>query len=272
MTTSTQWQLARESAERYQHILTPAILGPFAEALVDHAALQRNERVVDVGCGTGAAARHAAATVGSTGQVIGIDVNASMIDVARSLPAVPGAAIDWQVANATQLPLDDGSVDVVLCAQTLQFLPDKQASLSEMQRVTDRDGRIVLSLWYPIEDNPYFHTLVSTIARHIGLETAVGLQSAFSLSDADEIYQLLQEADLAQIEMTVVQLDLPLPHLAEFVPRHISATPMAAGFDQAATAVQQTIIREVVMSLSRYGDNGRIQIPFRAHVIMCRHT
>jgi len=48
MTTSTQWQLARESAERYQSILTPAILGPFARALVDFAALQKGERVVDV--------------------------------------------------------------------------------------------------------------------------------------------------------------------------------------------------------------------------------
>ncbi len=37
MKTSTQWQLAQEAAERYQRILPPAILGPFARALVDLA-------------------------------------------------------------------------------------------------------------------------------------------------------------------------------------------------------------------------------------------
>lgn len=147
MTTSTQWQLARESAEQYQTILTPAILGPFARALVDFAHMQVSEKVVDVGCGTGAAARYAAETVGRAGWVAGVDVNASMIEVAREQPDVPGAPIEWHVAGATDLPLEDQSVDVVLCAQTLQFLPEKQPSLGEMKRVVKSNGRIALSLW-----------------------------------------------------------------------------------------------------------------------------
>ena len=49
MITSAQWQLAHESAQRYQTILTPAIWGPFAQALVNFAALQQEEWVVDVG-------------------------------------------------------------------------------------------------------------------------------------------------------------------------------------------------------------------------------
>lgn len=83
MTTSTKWQLARDSAERYQTVLTPSILGPFAKALVDFAEMKVNEQVVDVGSGTGAAARYAAEAVGKSGWVMGIDVNESMIEVAR---------------------------------------------------------------------------------------------------------------------------------------------------------------------------------------------
>lgn len=107
MTTSTQWQLAQESAERYQSILTPSILGPFARALVTFAALRPGEWVVDVGCGTGAAARFAAETVGETGFVMGVDVNAAMLAVARSLPVGRGARIEWRQGDAAQLPLDD---------------------------------------------------------------------------------------------------------------------------------------------------------------------
>jgi len=44
-----------------------------------------NERVVDVGCGTGAAAQHTAEAVGISGRVTGIDLNAGMIEVARPL-------------------------------------------------------------------------------------------------------------------------------------------------------------------------------------------
>lgn len=146
MTTSKQWQLAHESAERYETILTPAILGPLARALVDVASLLPDQSVLDVGCGTGAAARHAATAVGESARVIAVDVNAAMIAVARSLPPVSGAQIDYRQADASRLPLDDETVDLVLCAQTLQFLPQKRASLREMRRVLKSGGRIALSL------------------------------------------------------------------------------------------------------------------------------
>ncbi len=270
MTTSTQWQLARASAERYQRILTPAILGPFARALVDFATPQGQEQVVDVGCGTGAAARYAAKAVGYSGRVTGIDVNAGMLEVARALPAVQGAPIEWREGSAAQLPLEDKSVDLVLCAQTLQFLPEKLLSLHEMQRVVRPGGRVALSLWCAIEENPYFDTLVTAVSRHIGPETSAGLQSAFALSDAGEIHRLLEEAGFAQTETVIALHELPLPPLAEFVPRHVSATPMAAGFNRASEEVQQAVIGEVSEQLSRYQMNGRVQIPFRSHMILCK--
>lgn len=139
-----------------------------------------------------------------------------------------------------------------------------------MRRVVKPGGRIALSLWCQIEDNPYFNTLVEAVARHIGPETAAGLKSAFALSHAEEIYSLLDEAGFGQIDMHVAQLDLSLPKLAEFVPRHISATPMAAGFSRASAAVQQAIIREVAEPLSRYQVNGHMQIPFHSHMVMIR--
>ncbi len=268
MTTSTQWQLARESAERYQTILTPTILGPFAQALVDFAQVQQGERVVDVGCGTGAAARYAAEVVGSAGHVVGIDVNASMIDVARSLSAEAGVPVEWREADAADLPLADSSVDVALCAQTLQFLAKKQQSLSEMERVIKTSGRLALSLWCPLVDNPYFAALVAAVSEHVSPATAVGLRAAFALSEAADIERLLQSAALRPTRREVGQLDLPLPPLAEFVPRHISATPMAAGFRAASRPEQQRVVGEVITSLSQYEANGRWRIPFRSHMIL----
>lgn len=270
MKTSDQWQLAHGAAERYQTILTPHILGPFAQALVDFADLQPGEHVLDVGCGTGAAARLAAAAVGPQGQVAGVDVNASMIAVAQSLPEVAGAPIAWHVANATELPMPDAAVEVVLCAQTLQFLPDKLPSLAEMKRVVKKDGRIVISLWTPLEDNPYFQALVGAMAERVGAETAVGLEAAFALSDGVAIQELLAEANFTQVTYQIMELELPLPGLQEFVPRHIQATPMAAGFNRASADAQRAVVAQVVNTLHGYEANGRPQIPFRSHLICCK--
>jgi len=268
MATSTQWQLAREAAERYEQILVPAILGPAARALVEWSALQSGETVLDVGCGTGAAARFAAKYVGSSGRVIGIDVNAGMIEVAKSLPPVEGAVIEWHEKSAHELPLNNENVDVALCAQTLQFLTDRRVALSEMHRVLKLGGRASISLWCNIQENPYFHALVEAISRHINQETAKGLKAAFGLSSADEIRTLLLEAGFKRIETTVKRLDLELPNLKDFVARHISATPMAAGFNAASPGAQQAVVQEVSDLLVSYGMDDGVQVPFTTHLAM----
>lgn len=270
MTTSTQWQLAQEAAERYQTVLTPHILGPFAKALVDFARLQAGEQVLDVGCGTGAAARYAATAVRSSGRVFGTDVNNEMLNVARALPPVQGAIVEWRKADATQLPFEDNQFDAVCAAQVVQFIPQKAAALAEMRRVVKPHGRVAVSLWCPIEESPYFDTLVRVIATHIGVETAAGLKSAFNLCQIDEIADLLETAGFAAVEIESTQLDLPLPPLAEFVPLHIHATPMTVGFSKATKPIQQAIIHEVAEQLRDYEQANQTSIPFRSHLIIGR--
>jgi ubiquinone/menaquinone biosynthesis C-methylase UbiE len=173
MTTSTQWQLAADAAERYETILVPTILGPFAKALVDSVEIRPGDVVLDVGCGTGAAARFAAVRAGASGRVIGVDINAGMLAVAGRHHAPKGSArLDWREAEASRLPLDDGSADVVLCAHTVQFLSEREGALREMHRVLQTAGRMALSVWNALEANPYFDALVRAVERHIGRDTA----------------------------------------------------------------------------------------------------
>ncbi|MEZ4714334.1 MAG: methyltransferase domain-containing protein [Caldilineaceae bacterium] len=267
MATSTQWQLAQDAAERYQRVLTPYILGPFAEKLVEFADLRPGERVVDVGCGTGAAARHAAQIVGESGSVVGIDVNHGMLAVAEALPAVRGATVEWREANATALPFDNASVDAVLCAQTLQFLPDKAAALSEMARAVKRNGRVAVSFWSDIGESPYFNALVRAIDTHIGAEVAAGLRSAFGLADADVASALFRNAGFRRVEMSQARLDLPLPTLTDFVPRHISATPMSIGFQSASQDIQTRLVQSVCEELAFDGAETP-SIPFTSHLAL----
>jgi ubiquinone/menaquinone biosynthesis C-methylase UbiE len=270
MATSTQWQLTRQAATRYEQIVVPNILGPFAKLLVESAALQPGMTVLDVGCGTGAAARFAAERVGSAGRVVGVDVNAGMIAEAKSLPAPKGAAIEWREQSAYQLPLLDQSVDVVLSAQMLQFLQDRVAGLKEMHRVLKPGGLVAVSVWCDKQQNPYFLAQMETITAHIGEDVAAGLKAGLNLATASAIEPLFQEAGFSDIEVTVQQLDLPLPDLKEFIPRHISATPLAAGYNAAPASAQQAVIDEMISQLAQYETNGRVQVPFRSNIAKAR--
>lgn len=268
MATSTQWQLARDAAERYERILVPAILGPAARALVEWSHLRAGERVVDIGCGTGAATRLAAQQVGSSGRVAGVDVNAGMIDVARSAAPVQGAVIEWLESSAYQLPFTDGEFDAALCAQTLQFLEDRPRAVAEMHRVLTPGGRVVLSVWCDIHDSPYFHALVQAVAKHIGADTAAGLRAAFGLADSETIRALLTGAGFTNVTATVTQLQLELPKPQDFVPQHVRATPMSTGFAAASDEARRAVVHDVAEQLVPYDTGHGIRVPFGTQLVM----
>jgi len=147
MAKNGQWQLSVEAAERYERYVARYILGPWASLLVDASQVGVGERVLDVACGTGVVARAAAERAGAAGRIVGADLNSGMIAVARSLPVPAGAPIAWIECSALGLPLQNATMDVVLCQQGLQFFPDKALAMREMRRVLARGGRLALSVW-----------------------------------------------------------------------------------------------------------------------------
>lgn len=131
--------------KNYEKYFVPIIGAPLAADLVEVAAPGQGERVLDVACGTGVVARLAAERVGTAGAVVAIDINPGMLAVARA--AAPAkVAIDWQEANAQQLPFLDESFDVALCSLGLPFFPERAAALREMRRVLVPGGRIAFNV------------------------------------------------------------------------------------------------------------------------------
>src|SRR5436853_5107699 len=118
-----KWNVNGNADELYERSPGGYILGPWAQALVARAGLKHGESVLDVACGTGVIARLAAPAVGPTGRVTGLDLNAGMLAVARSLPPPPGAPITWIEGSAMAMKLPNAAFDVVFCQQGLQFFP-----------------------------------------------------------------------------------------------------------------------------------------------------
>ncbi|MCV2367696.1 class I SAM-dependent methyltransferase [Roseateles oligotrophus] len=138
------WDLAAACYEP----LWRAPLAAAQAALLDCAALAPGERVLDVACGTGLVTLPAARAVGPTGQVIAVDIADRMVEALR-LHAAAAGLTQVQVArmDAEHLALPDGSVDVVLCALGLMYLPDPAQALREACRVLRPGGRAVFAVW-----------------------------------------------------------------------------------------------------------------------------
>jgi ubiquinone/menaquinone biosynthesis C-methylase UbiE len=98
--------------------------------------------VVDVGCGTGRALVPLRQAVGERGVVIGVDITPQMLAVARVRAESSRAGL--VVADARHLPFATSKVDAVFAAGLIMHLPDTDAGLRELARVTRPGGRLVL--------------------------------------------------------------------------------------------------------------------------------
>jgi len=106
-------------------------------------ALERGERVVDVGSGAGIDSLIAAHMVGPAGQVIGIDMTPAMLERARESAAEAGLDnVAFREGVGEALPIADEWADVVISNGVLNLMPDKSAALAEMARVLRPGGRL----------------------------------------------------------------------------------------------------------------------------------
>jgi len=110
------------------------------------APIPTGATVVDVGCGAGTDLLLAARRVGSAGRAIGVDMTEAMRRRASKGAAACGLAhVEVIDGDATRLPVDDRSVDVVISNGVLNLVPDKPRAVAEMVRVLRPVGRVQIA-------------------------------------------------------------------------------------------------------------------------------
>jgi len=245
------------AAENYERFFVPAIGGPVAKDLIAAAALIPGESVLDVGCGTGVVIRMAAETLSGAGVVAGLDVNPSMLAVARA--ATPqGVAVDWYEASAEAIPLPDDSFNVVLCQMSLQFMPSRLGALREMRRVLEPGGRLVLSV--PGPTPPLFENFADALTRHINPEAAPFVRAVFSLNDVDEIRQLASTAGFRQVSVSRDMKALQLPSAEDFMWEYIHSTPLVNAVAQGTDEQRLALEQEVCERWQQFSSGGGLAI------------
>ena len=120
-------------------------LGAVKRGLHDMLEPAPGSRVLDIGCGTGADVRALAERVGPSGHVVGVDNSARLIAEGVAQSAGRDLPVEFQVADAHELPFADSSFDAVRSERVFMHLPDPERGLREMIRVTRPGGHLLIA-------------------------------------------------------------------------------------------------------------------------------
>ena len=261
-----QWQVSGSAPEAYERYMVPTLFSPWAMDLIERMSLQPGEHVLDVACGTGIVARLAARRVNPGGSVTGLDLNAGMLSVARSVSPTMDVELEWREGSAMALPFTNASFNAVLCQQGLQFFPDRLVALREMHRVLVPNGRLGLSVWRPIQQNPYMAALVNAVDRRVSVDVAAGMRTVCALGDGEVLRSLLLDAGFRDVRICIAIQVMRFPSVETFLPGQFAATPFAGAVAALDASARTALLEDARSALLPYTDDTGIAVPNEAHV------
>jgi ubiquinone/menaquinone biosynthesis C-methylase UbiE len=199
---ATHTQLIREQFSKQAGYF--AKLPGHAEAtqlLIELAEVNANTDVLDVACGAGAVACHAAHVAK---HVTGIDLTPEMIERAKGLQAEQNLSnLTWQVGDVNQLPFPTSVFDVVLTRYSFHHFLRPESVLTEIVRVCKPGGRIaVADLVLPKEK----------VGAYDRMEILRDPSHVHVLAE-HELQELLNDASLVHIQRAGYLFELSLEQL-----------------------------------------------------------
>ena len=142
------------------------LLRPVADLVVDRAGFKPGERVIDVGCGSGATTIAFAQQVVPAGRVLGVDVSEPMLERARQA-APKHLPVDFVRADATVYPFEPGSFDVLASRFGVMFFADPVLSFANMRKALKPAGRLTFACWREPRENPFFMAPLAAAYKHV---------------------------------------------------------------------------------------------------------
>lgn len=195
-----QWNDATRLASwRRREPLTAAV----TRTLLEQAAVQAGESVLDVGCGGGRTTIAAAQLAGPAGGALGADLSAPMIQLARERAAAAGVGnARFAVADVQQETLGGVPFDLAISQFGVMFFDDTVAAFASIRAQLRPGGRLAFVCWQALADNPWFTG--PSLQPFCPPPPPAGKNPTgpFTLADPDYTTAVLTEAGWSQVSWT----------------------------------------------------------------------
>jgi len=199
-------------------------LQPLGRRVMAALGLASAERVIDIGCGCGQTSLELAQAVGPRGSVLGIDVSAPMLAVARGRAPPPGSApVRFIEADAQVFDFQQAVADAVFSRFGVMFFADPIAAFANIRAALRPGGRLAFVCWRDVALNPFMTLPFAAAAPFLPEPPAPADPLApgpFAFADGERLRAILAGAGFADIAL--------IPHDQAIGPGNLEETTQVA--------------------------------------------
>jgi len=183
---------------------------PFEKLLIERAVHDGTRGVLDIGCGSGVTTLAAARRVGPTGKCMGLDISATLLELARQRATRAGLGnVTFVEADAQTYAFEPNSFDAVISRFGVMFFDAPEAAFANIRRATRSDSKLACVVWRSPAENPFMTTAARAAAPLLSLKAPdPNAPGQFAFADADKVRRILQASGWKNIE--IQSIDVPM--------------------------------------------------------------
>jgi SAM-dependent methyltransferase len=180
------------------------MLAPIAETALAAADLQPGQRVLDIGCGSGATSLEIARRVGTTGAVVGVDLSPQLLQVARERAHEAGIAAEFVEADAAAATFAE-RFDRAFSRFGVMFFEAPSAAFTHIRGAMKPSGKLAFVCWAPMPENLFATVPIAAIEPMLKASLPAPDPDApgpYAFADSNKVRRILGEAQWRDVAIS----------------------------------------------------------------------
>lgn len=242
---------------------------PLEELLVEE--VRAGERVLDVGCGTGATTLAVARRTGTSGQAVGIDISGPMLAAARNCARREGLPAGFIQADAQSHDFAPTSFDRILSRLGVMFFGDPAQAFANLRRATREGAALRFVAWRSAQETPFMTTAERAAAPLLPNLPArrPGAPGQFAFADRNRVRRILEASGWAGIEIRPLDLTCGFPE-AELVRYFTRLGPVGLALGEADERTRAQVIERVRAAFEPYVQGREVRFTAACWLVEAR--
>lgn len=246
------------------------LLSEALEQVALYAAPEPGQRVLDVGCGTGALSLAASEAVGPNGRVLATDISGPLLDRAAERLAVYSHASTF-LGDAQVSEWPETGFDMAISRFGVMFFADPPRAFANIARALKPEGCMVFATWAPVADNAYWRDPARIAMDRLGEVPPSDPRAPGPMGMADVEWSLaqLRSSGLSNVACKPIDISLPVDgnaHDAATLALKIGPAARVVRLFDASMDDRRAIHAAIAEIMTEFVDENVVRIPARINL------